>query len=111
MSQQDDSHEFAAVVTSLRRHLERRQRAGIQVLGRAEIPIVAAAVENHSRPASIPVAEDLLADQAPLSGLKSLDELRAAIGDCRLCKLCAGRTNLVFGVGNPDAKLMFVGEG
>ncbi len=42
---------------------------------------------------------------------KSLEELRAAIGDCQRCKLCSGRTHLVFGVGNPNAKLMFVGEG
>lgn len=41
----------------------------------------------------------------------SLDELRAHIGDCQRCKLAGGRTKLVFGVGNPDADLMFVGEG
>ena len=37
--------------------------------------------------------------------------IRAEIGDCTRCKLHAGRTNLVFGVGNPEATLMFVGEG
>lgn len=41
----------------------------------------------------------------------TLEGLREEIGDCRKCKLCSGRTNLVFGVGNPDAQLMFVGEG
>lgn len=41
----------------------------------------------------------------------ALAALREQIGDCRRCKLCDGRTNLVFGVGNPHAKLMFVGEG
>lgn len=41
----------------------------------------------------------------------SLEELRDVLGDCRRCKLCAGRTNIVFGVGNPRARLMFVGEG
>lgn len=46
-----------------------------------------------------------------VSESKSLDELRAAIGDCRRCKLWSGRTHLVFGVGNPRAKVMFVGEG
>jgi DNA polymerase len=40
-----------------------------------------------------------------------LQELRAHIGDCTRCKLHTGRTNLVFGVGNPGARLMFVGEG
>jgi DNA polymerase len=47
----------------------------------------------------------------PSLGARNLEELRAAIGDCRRCKLCSGRTHLVFGVGNPRANLMFVGEG
>ena len=42
---------------------------------------------------------------------KNLDEIREEIGDCVRCKLSAGRTNVVFGVGNPDALLMFIGEG
>ncbi|MCU0665225.1 MAG: uracil-DNA glycosylase [Myxococcota bacterium] len=41
----------------------------------------------------------------------TLEELRQRIGDCRLCALCEGRTNLVFGEGNPRAELVFVGEG
>lgn len=40
----------------------------------------------------------------------SLDEIRAVLGDCRLCQLCQTRTNIVFGVGNPHARVMFVGE-
>jgi uracil-DNA glycosylase len=40
-----------------------------------------------------------------------LDEVRRALGDCRRCKLCSGRKNIVFGVGNPSARLIFVGEG
>jgi uracil-DNA glycosylase family 4 len=37
--------------------------------------------------------------------------IREEIGDCTRCKLHSGRTNLVFGVGSPEARLMFVGEG
>lgn len=40
----------------------------------------------------------------------SLDEIRAVMGDCRACQLCQTRTNIVFGVGNPHARVMFVGE-
>ncbi len=40
----------------------------------------------------------------------SLPELREKIGDCTRCRLHQGRTQLVFGVGNPKAELMFVGE-
>ena len=42
---------------------------------------------------------------------EALAAIRADIGDCTRCKLHSGRTNLVYGVGNPDAQLMFVGEG
>ena len=41
----------------------------------------------------------------------SLDELEKAIGDCRRCKLYSGRTRIVFGEGNPKARLVFIGEG
>ncbi|MEZ0311911.1 MAG: uracil-DNA glycosylase family protein [Myxococcota bacterium] len=45
------------------------------------------------------------------AGADSLEGIRAELGDCRRCKLCKGRKNIVFGVGNPKARLMFVGEG
>jgi uracil-DNA glycosylase len=53
---------------------------------------------------------DLFADPG-LREAGSLEALRAHIGDCTRCKLASGRTKLVFGVGNPHAELMFVGEG
>lgn len=40
----------------------------------------------------------------------SLDELREILGDCTRCQLCQSRTKVVFGYGNPEARLMFVGE-
>lgn len=40
----------------------------------------------------------------------SLAELEAAVDGCLRCKLGPGRTNLVFGVGNPAANLVIVGE-
>jgi len=42
--------------------------------------------------------------------LPDLDALRTHIGDCRRCGLSATRTSLVFGVGDPSARLMFIGE-
>ena len=41
----------------------------------------------------------------------SLPRILADIGDCTRCKLHRGRTKLVFGDGNPNAQLVFVGEG
>jgi DNA polymerase len=41
----------------------------------------------------------------------ALRVIREDIGDCTRCKLSRGRTNIVFGVGSPQARIMFVGEG
>lgn len=40
-----------------------------------------------------------------------LDEVRRVASTCTKCRLSAGRTQVVFGVGNPQADLMFIGEG
>jgi len=45
-----------------------------------------------------------------LNDMMTLDSIRAEIGDCQRCKLAPKRTNIVFGSGNPDAELVFVGE-
>ena len=41
----------------------------------------------------------------------ALDLIREDLGDCTRCALHKGRNSIVFGVGNPAARLMFVGEG
>ena len=41
----------------------------------------------------------------------TLERIREDIGDCTRCKLHQQRTNIVFGVGNPRAELVFIGEG
>ena len=43
--------------------------------------------------------------------MDSWDVLKTECASCRACPLCEGRHNLVFGVGNEHADLMFVGEG
>ncbi len=41
----------------------------------------------------------------------SLEELKKIVSNCHLCELSKTRTKVVFGEGNPQAKLMFIGEG
>lgn len=43
--------------------------------------------------------------------MTELEKLREDCLNCRGCELCQTRTNVVFGVGPGDAKLMFIGEG
>jgi uracil-DNA glycosylase family 4 len=54
-----------------------------------------------------------VAAMPPIIGDKpsALKLIRSDIGDCTRCRLHKGRTNLVFGVGNVNADLMFIGEG
>lgn len=61
--------------------------------------------------APAPVTAALFSAYPGLEKTAELRELREFIGDCHRCKLAPGRTNLVFGVGDPRAELMFVGEG
>jgi uracil-DNA glycosylase len=45
------------------------------------------------------------------TNLASLEEVRKQALQCRACGLCETRTNVVFADGNPEAKLMIIGEG
>ncbi|HWX76327.1 MAG TPA: uracil-DNA glycosylase [Candidatus Acidoferrales bacterium] len=110
MSQLNDAEELGALVTSLRRHLQRQRRVGIRFFSRGDSAKETMAVASDTNLLS-GAEGDLFSDSSATYQAKNLEELRAAIGDCRRCKLWSGRTHLVFGVGNPRAKLMFVGEG
>jgi uracil-DNA glycosylase family 4 len=46
----------------------------------------------------------------PKQPVNTLTAIREEIGDCQRCKLAPSRTNIVFGSGNPNAELVFVGE-
>ncbi len=53
----------------------------------------------------------LRAEPSAFGAAPTLESVRELLGDCRRCRLCEGRNQIVFGDGNPDAELMFVGEG
>jgi uracil-DNA glycosylase family 4 len=69
----------------------------------AVVPTIA---EDHIFEIATPKPEYGVADPAA-----ALVLIREDLGDCTRCKLYKGRTKIVFGVGNPRAELMFVGEG
>ncbi|MGE5568138.1 MAG: uracil-DNA glycosylase [Rhodospirillales bacterium] len=78
----------------LRQYLEYYQDLGVKTLYKRTAPAVAApAVDRPANPSVL------------------LAQIRADIGECRRCPLHAQRTQIVFGVGNEEAKLVFVGEG
>jgi uracil-DNA glycosylase family 4 len=68
----------------------------------AESAVASSGREQSAAKPALPVIEDKPA---------ALKAVRDDIGDCTRCRLHKGRTKLVFGVGNVNAELMFVGEG
>jgi DNA polymerase len=85
----------------VRRYLEFYQDLGVKTLYRREATHPAAAAAE----APAPVLPAIEPPQDNL--LKILED----IGDCKRCRLHEGRNKLVFGVGNEQARLVFVGEG
>jgi DNA polymerase len=70
-----------------------------------------AAVEHPAEVGKVTGASGDLFVSPRMAEVTSLEDLRGELGDCQRCKLAGHRTNIVFGVGNPRATLMFVGEG
>jgi DNA polymerase len=95
------SEELRATLGAARAWLAEWLEEGVEPAPRAARP----------RPAAAPGQGDLLAT-LPRSGPRpTLDEVRERLGDCTRCALSQGRTHIVFGDGNPDADILFVGEG
>jgi DNA polymerase len=59
----------------------------------------------------LPTPPEIAAAVPPAGRAAALQLIREEIGDCTRCPLHSGRNKLVFGDGDPAARLMFVGEG
>ena len=105
--------------------VDARQAAYLQALGvdvyvpRSSPPWEAGIAAEADVPAvpAAPVPPPVVATRAPAAALQpdiaaNLDweQLRAAVAACQRCELHATRTQTVFGVGNPRARWMFIGE-
>lgn len=84
----DEREELMDLAGQLRRHLVRLGKQGV-----SGVPLPVPAPAPPRPPATL-----------------TLEAIRAELGDCQRCKLHPSRKNLVFGVGNPDADLVFIGE-
>jgi DNA polymerase len=100
--------------SQLAEHLRFAQELGVAGASRdpvwtgrgSEVPRFPEPEAEGPGPAAVPNALPVFSDQA-----EALAAVRADIGDCTRCKLhTLGRRQIVFGVGNPNADLMFVGE-
>ncbi|ACM21866.1 uracil-DNA glycosylase [Geotalea daltonii FRC-32] len=107
--------EARQLVASLCVYLEDLQESGIDGLAYGEsAPAVDHGNDYHSAtspPASVEPAPAEGSPPDPVSAEKeTLDKVRLDLGNCTRCGLSGTRTNLVFGIGNPAARLVFVGE-
>ena len=83
----------------LRRNLEYYDDLGIKTLYRRAAPVTKPILEIHADETTKPEL------------VEPLFRILEDIGDCRRCRLHEQRTKIVFGVGNEQTKLVFVGEG
>jgi uracil-DNA glycosylase len=80
-------------------------------------PIESGAVSAPDEESAIPPRKPFPAPPAIGAAVAAADRasalhvIRKDIGDCQRCALAAGRNKIVFGDGDPNARLMFVGEG
>jgi DNA polymerase len=122
----DDVEELRAIVGQLRTNLEARGRSGLvgvvttksaRKVAMASVPattVAATAVVEHEHEHEhehvYEHGDGKAAAAKAKTGKAGLKVVRDELGDCKRCKLAPSRTNLVYGVGNPDADLVFVGE-
>jgi DNA polymerase len=93
--------EFLDIVVQVKAHLDYRRALGVNFVETTLTGTPRAAVRRGE-----PTIEKDSVSQS--SGLAAV---REDLGDCIRCKLHKGRKNIVFGEGNPNAVLVFVGEG
>jgi DNA polymerase len=99
----DENHdELARLAHAVKERLEWLERGGVTGVPRrraaASAPVPQPVAPPPARSPSLPVATE------------TLEAIRADLGDCTRCKLAPTRKNIVFGVGDPRAALVFVGE-
>ncbi len=104
----------------IRRHLLFYQDLGIKTVYRREAASTAVAAPSPQPPAPAsqspapnpeprPAVAELVLPLAPVHD--NLAKISEDIGDCKRCRLHEGRNRIVFGSGNAEARLVFVGEG
>jgi uracil-DNA glycosylase len=115
--------ELRSIAAGIRTHLEARAREGLVGVSRAPCPRInragspdGAAHSNETPhpltdPADVEMTYAADSDPPLPRGGHGLTLVHEELGDCQRCKLSRSRRHIVFGVGNPEAHLMFVGEG
>ena len=110
----DPREELRALTAAFHAHLEARGRSGTVGVSSRPSPAPSAPPIDDELDEPVtpyPTPPPVLYDEGQvMHSARGLNALRAELGDCQRCKLAKGRQHIVFGTGNPEANLMFVGE-
>jgi DNA polymerase len=112
----DLESELREILEELKNHFEIQKALGLQAVfmstkKREEKPRVSKPQTQDEKEKPVIKIQEQLSIFDATSKRLTLEEIRDEIGDCKRCKLHEWRTNIVFGEGNPNARLVFVGEG
>ncbi len=106
----DIKREFLDIVTQVKGHLQYQRALGVSFVempSRGGFRTAAPGVSKQN-----PVTTGSLSGAKPVaSHAGGLAAVREELGECTRCKLHSGRKHIVFGEGDPNAALVFVGEG
>jgi len=107
-----DADELRRLSVTLRARLALDRTRGLETTRRAK-PERGERVTGSSPPRPAAVAATVVsAGAVPLAGRRAaLASASETVASCRRCRLCDSRTRTVYGVGNAEARLCFVGEG
>jgi len=100
----------AVIHASLGAYLEELRESGIEGFPASAACEARQPAGNAAQPRD-PKAEPPAPAAESAEHHQTLEQIRRNLGECTRCKLGSTRKNLVFGVGNPQARLLFVGEG
>ncbi|HYA88299.1 MAG TPA: uracil-DNA glycosylase [Nitrospirota bacterium] len=121
----EDQRALLDIVTQVKGHLEFQKALGVRALA---VPSrvddktnIAARTSNNNLDAGLSGRESAIKqnpsfvkrheEESVSVSPSSLDSIREELGNCIRCKLSQDRNAIVFGEGNSEAKLVFIGEG
>ena len=110
MNKQTVNLSRSSLFASLAAYLEDLQESGVDGIP-SEFMKAPVSQLKPSTEVSIDIGDTMNRQPGSPERHETLEQIRKNLGECQRCKLGATRKNLVFGVGNPNARLVFVGEG
>ncbi len=112
-SMSSDREQFELLLSNVRAFLKQQEEMHGELfldLPKTGVPVSSSIGNDLFEPTPAPLRNGASSPNEPWAELQDLGQLNRAICTCQKCALGATRTKFVFGVGNPNADLVLVGE-